>query len=265
MQSVVSKATRLHLTDRAVDENWRLAWQFAGKLAVLVSIYVVASRPLSGQENAATAPGKRVILLSSVKPTDTVSVTFYGLTRNDFWLIENLPGVSLAIPVRYFSTNALYGDRNSPVRLVGTSDKLNQVVPVSIARGIFLIEKDNDKLNNVAVLGAAAAERIFPFQDPIGKNIRIDTQYFLVVGIAKPREKKEEEFDVYIPWHTMRSRYGDRLVSIKSGIFETDYCELSEIRLTVKDPTNIIHVLNTIRRLLAENHENKDYKFGILK
>ena len=51
--------------------------------------------------------------------------------------------------------------------------------------GRFLTDADLFYCANVAVLGAEAAEKLFPYGDPVGKSIRIgEDHYFRIVGVT---------------------------------------------------------------------------------
>ena len=72
-------------------------------------------------------------------------------------------------------------------------------------------------------MAASTAERLFPFEDPIGRAVRIEEAFYVVVGVMKERTPtagiggslaaQEFNHDVYIPISTLWSRIGDLIVT----------------------------------------------------
>ena len=53
----------------------------------------------------------------------------------------------------------------------------------AMADGRFITEQDNDFSRRVAVLGVEVVNTLFPFEDPMGKEIKIQGERFQVVGV----------------------------------------------------------------------------------
>jgi putative ABC transport system permease protein len=82
-----------------------------------------------------------------------------------------------------------------------------------VALGRNLTEEDVRIGRNVAVIGYALADRLFPFTDPIGHTIKVDSRKYVVQGVFE--EKKSAlggNFDNYvlIPVSTWVRAYGMR-------------------------------------------------------
>jgi putative ABC transport system permease protein len=101
------------------------------------------------------------------------------------------------------------------------------------------------------VLAADVVERLFPFEDPIGRRIFLQEHldYYMVVGIVKDRnptaaiggslEAQDFSNDVYIPISTMRARIGDTVVVRRSGTREGETIELNQITLRIDEIANV--------------------------
>ena len=37
------------------------------------------------------------------------------------------------------------------------------------------------------MIADGTAKRLFPYEDPIGKNIHVDVDYYTIVGVMRPR------------------------------------------------------------------------------
>lgn len=122
---------------------------------------------------------------------------------------------------------------------------------------------------NVAVLAHGAAEELFPLDDPIGKSVRVGTNYYKVVGITKHRDAsaaiggslsgQDYNLDLYIPLRTFQARIGDLNVKRQTGSFSAESVELNQITLTVDHIDNVVPTAEAVRELLNLRHTQKDY------
>lgn len=188
------------------------------------------------------------------------AVVRYGLTRDDFEHIKSIPTIQTAVPIRVVAQQARFGERKVDANIVGTSDAFDQVDGVEVDRGRFLSKRDITQLNNVAVLQSDAASDLFGDEDPIGKNVRIQDDYFLVVGVTKSRTRWEHA--IYIPISTMRSRLGDMVLKRDQGALQMEAYELSEIRIIIDKRENIASTAQIITRLLDSSHDAQDYSIS---
>ena len=125
--------------------------------------------------------GANTILLRSVKPTDDrrrtqgVDLLAYGLTYADLDRIrKTIPTVIAATPMREFRKTVRYADRKIEARVVAVTPAFLRQNNIQVALGRGIDDDDERKFDNVAVLGAAAAEKLFPTQDPIGRTVTVE-------------------------------------------------------------------------------------------
>jgi len=205
------------------------------------------------------------VVVKSVKPEEAAAssrrVASYGLTRDDYRrIVETIPGIKKAVPIRELNEKARYGERVVEVRMIGTTPAFTEMHALRVARGRFLADADVATLNNLAVVNERIAQRLFPGQTAIGKNIRIGKNYFLVVGESSGNDAaREADVDVYIPLSTMRARMGDVVITRRPEKFDAEKYELSRIEITLDDPANALETADLIRRLLQKFHERPDY------
>ena len=208
------------------------------------------------------------IVVENVKPSESkATVTRYGLTREDFRRISSaLPGVQQIVPVRTMPIRAVQGERELSLQLIGTVAGYEHRDKLTLKQGRFLMAKDVDNRNNIAVVDALTAQRLFPDGRAIGKNIRISNHYFLIVGLLTPEpetSRKSREVSgqgrVFIPLTTMRSRYGDMVLQSRTGSMQVEHYELSRIHVVVATATNVNQAVLVIQSLMNKYHEKQDY------
>jgi hypothetical protein len=179
--------------------------------------------------------------------------TQYGPARDDFERVLEIPGVRTAVPVRELERDVRYGEATVDARIVGTTSDAALSRNLQPRRGRLLTARDEKRSNNVAVVGSVVANRLFPHVDPLGRNVRIGDEYFLVVGVlAEPTGRLADEQDdrsVYVPYSTMLSRFGEVDVRRKAGMFEVYRFEMNGIDLLV-DPARRPQIVEAVRELL---------------
>ena len=78
-----------------------------------------------------------------------------------------------------------------PPTLYYGSDQYSACNNLTIAKGRDLALLDMEKYNQVCVMGAQAAKTFFGSADPVGKNVQVNGQNFLVVGVYAARLSDE--------------------------------------------------------------------------
>ncbi|MFV1964213.1 MAG: ABC transporter permease [Pirellulaceae bacterium] len=221
--------------------------------------------------------GANNIIVRSVKPAQGGSTNAgrglfleYGLLRDDFQrILSNIPGViEQAVPMREIKKEARYADRTIDIRLVGCTSQYQSLNHLTMDRGRFLTDRDGNPPDNVAVVGAQAARALFAYENPVGKSIQIDSNFYVVVGETLERDptaaiggsldSQDYNLDVYIPLETLRARIGDMVFTSRSGSREGEVVQLSQITVGLKSMDDVDETAGIIRTLLEKYHPNQD-------
>jgi putative ABC transport system permease protein len=227
--------------------------------------------------------GATNVVVRSVKPPDegaTASRSFvlkYGLTMKDLERLRTL-GDSLAriVPMRVFPSEFRYNERSCNGRLVATTEEYPEVNKLAMASGRFLTNEEGFERLNRCVLGAAVADRLFPFDDPLDKSIVIRGQEYKVVGVVADRmptggsggSQAAEDFngDVYIPIETAVVRIGKSVIIRQAGSRSGEEVQFSQVTMTVDADFNtkdgrerVKAVGNSVKDILKQEHLREDY------
>jgi putative ABC transport system permease protein len=149
---------------------------------------------------------------------------------------------------------------------VGTVPWYPDIANFHAARGHFLTFTDMSKKKNVCVMGEGIAKKLFTYEDPLGKEVKIGPDYYTVVGIMEQRAivkksgQEDVNLDIYIPLTTARERYSDLNVKRGSGTFEAERVELRQLTVRVKDVEDVPITAKIIRHLLKKYHKKTDYE-----
>ncbi len=226
--------------------------------------------------------GANNIIVRSVKPAQTSSkmgsALFipYGVLRDDYKrIISNIPIVEQAVPMREIKREVRSGANATEVRLVGCTREYYSLNHLSMMRGRFLEDRDGTPPDNVCVIAESAAEKLFGFENPIGKSVQIDRDFYTVVGETARRDptaaiggsldSQDYNMDVYIPLETLRARIGDMVLTSRSGSREGEVVELSQITVSVANLDQVDQTADIIRTLIEKYHPNEDVKVVVPK
>lgn len=217
------------------------------------------------------------IIVRSIKPPSETEASAggrgpvpYGLTRDDYdRLQETIPTIDRALPVREMRREFRYRDRLVDGRLVGCTPEYAAVTRLEVEQGHFITDAELREKANVCVLASEAATRLFPFEDPIGRRVKVETHYYIVVGVTAARspsagiggslDSQDFSRDVYIPISTLWSRIGDIVVTRRSGSFEGEIVQLSQITLRIDSVQHVLQTADVVKNTLAAHHRNADF------
>lgn len=219
--------------------------------------------------------GANNIIVRSMKPPNEATASMrgpvpFGLTRADYdRLTETLPTVERALPIREIRQQFGFGERYVDGRLVGCTPEYASVTQLEVDRGHFITDLELKHGEKVCCLAAEVADKLFPYEDPIGRAIHVEQNYYVVVGVMKPRQAMAgiggslaaQDFsnDVYIPISTLWQRIGDAVVVRRSGSFEGEIVELSQITLRVNDVENVIETSDLVKETIGRHHRQSDW------
>jgi putative ABC transport system permease protein len=114
---------------------------------------------------------------------------------------------------RNIASTVRYADKetNTPV-LVGATPYYEFVQSAYAERGRFINEVDMEQRANVCVLAKDVAQALFPLEDPLDKELKINGSPFRVVGLMEPLGKffgQSRDNQLLIPLTTFDKYYPD--------------------------------------------------------
>jgi putative ABC transport system permease protein len=246
-------------------------------VAAVISMLAVGEGTSRDAQERIQALGATNIIIRSVKPSDEsqaaggrpARVLNYGLKYDDYdRILATVPTIKKALPIREIRKQIRHLSRFLDGRVVGTTEEYASFNMLQIARGRFLTEADNEKYQNYAVLAADTATTLFPFEDPIGKSVKLGTDYYTVVGVTKDRAStagiggslSSQDFnkDVYIPLNTCKLRFGERIMNSRAGSMEFEETQLSQITLQVGTIAEVTPSVPIIDAAVKPWHPKKD-------
>ncbi len=178
------------------------------------------------------AMGATNLMVRSQRPPETMESSqgsnrqafVYGLKYLDAERIEAMFfHADQVVSVRETPKSLRNGMHWSSSIVVGTSPEYLEVMGLELYEGRWLSDLDLERRENVVVLGASAAEVLFPIQNPLGQSVQTGPTRFTVVGIlsALGREASPGGMPldqcIFVPITTSRSRFGDEIRRRSTG------------------------------------------------
>jgi len=112
-----------------------------------------------------------------------------GLTFQDYRVIQaNLQGITASTPRKRFTPSKLMPrPQGDTPNVYGVTPQYISIANLSIVSGRFFDDAETEAGKPIAVLGEGAAASLFGADDPVGKYIKINDQWFQVIGVAGPQ------------------------------------------------------------------------------
>ncbi|HYW95949.1 MAG TPA: ABC transporter permease, partial [Bacteroidales bacterium] len=102
-----------------------------------------------------------------------------GLSLQDAEMVsEIVPGVINVASQAETKTEARYGDKSSKATLIGVTPSIINVLNYSVDKGSFINHDHYDRMQKVCTIGSSVARSLFGYEDPTGRNIKLDDQWF---------------------------------------------------------------------------------------
>ncbi len=226
--------------------------------------------------------GSQNIILRSAKPPEEQKVSdqssqsrvlAYGLTYTDVNRIRaTIPGVTIMMPARIMNDYVWHISRRLNSDIIGTVPWYPRLRNRHMASGRFFSDGEMDQKSAVCVLDAKLARSLFPITSPLGKDVRVGSTYYSVVGVIDPPSKAPVDDDgtvggsgstkgeMFIPLETARLRYGDLLIKRRAGSMEAERVELHEVTVKVETTEQVGSVADAVKQVLEHTHKKKDYE-----
>lgn len=141
-----------------------------------------------------------------------------NLTYQDALAIEKLcPSVKTVAPdINFYPGEVIRykGEVTERVPVWGVTETYLEVYSYFVKWGRFITPTDVEHRRRVCVLGDDIVNRLFPYEDPVGKDVRSGPHKFLVVGVLEEKGSfmgQSQDNLVMIPLTTLQKVAGERL------------------------------------------------------
>jgi putative ABC transport system permease protein len=139
--------------------------------------------------------GSAVVFIRPFTPGENIGPEEWrrrkGLTMAEVEALAKLPAVKAVAPLEPLAAELIkYGNqRTKDAPLIGATAGYETVHDVYVDKGRFISDADVSRGASVVVIGADVADALFPFIDPLDKELSIDGRHFRVIGVIERKGK----------------------------------------------------------------------------
>ncbi|MDB4448311.1 ABC transporter permease [Roseivirga sp.] len=141
---------------------------------------------------------------------------------------KSIPGIKKLSPEILIETYIIKNGIRKSAKLVGVEPSYFEVANFDLQEGKMFSEIQLEKGTPVCIIGKGIQQKFFPRENPIGKKIKVGSQWLEVIGVLKGRYISEQaitnlgirdyNMDVYTPIQTVLVRYINRDLVTGSGL-----------------------------------------------
>ncbi|MAD19476.1 MAG: ABC transporter ATP-binding protein [Planctomycetaceae bacterium] len=260
-----------------------------GVAAVIIVVSIGEGNKQSTLRQITNLGATNIIIRSQKPPSNqsasnrTSLVVEYGITRLDLERLEHFIGPTgrtdsqdpvdtrfrlrgkHLVPLKAVGNEIRRRNERTISQVFGTTPELLETANLTVRPGgRYLVPADMEASAPVAVIGSEIADAFFRLEDPVGKELWIDSQVLKVVGVLEPiglaggagvaLVGRDLNKDVHIPISTAKRNFGDIVTRRESGSFSGEDVKISEIYLQAEDTDEVIDLARLATRILELDH-----------
>ena len=187
-----------------------------------------------------------------------------GLSFQDLRAIQaSVPGLDGVTARKRFTPTRVVPKPDTEVPTIyGVEPVYQQIANLRVSSGRFYTDEETARAAPVCVLGEAARWRLFGDADPIGKFVKVNEQWFEVIGVVGPQAVAQTEVGgvpaqdrnnlIYVPTSAAILRLEDNYSSLRD--------EIDGVFLRLSSEADITSAAAIVRGVLENSHRGaSDY------
>jgi putative ABC transport system permease protein len=183
-----------------------------------------------------------------------------GLTLQDYRVIQDdVRGIAASTPrKRYVPTKIIPKPRQDAPVVYGVTASYTRIGGVSAVEGKFFDDDEEDRAAPVCVLGASAKSSLFGSVDPVRRYVKVDEQWFQVIGVAGRQLSAQTEVAgvpaqdvnniIYVPLRAALLRLENTYSDVRD--------EIDGIYLNLQPDADIPTTAEVVRAVLNNSHHS---------
>ena len=215
-------------------------------LTVIVAIgFGIKVKVLDRISNLGFGPESFSVMAGAGKMFFSRSKNTTSMSLQDAEDLLALPTVRLVVPRQRKRMQIINKKEFTSTRVYGVTPDWQRARGWHVVDGVFLSDSDLDRKKKVVVLGATPVRKLFKDTDPIGKMVRLQNNYYEVIGLLQEKGLTESGYDpddrALIPLTTSMSRL-------------THETHLHSIKVVTLDASQVPKTMEAVKQVLRRNH-----------
>ncbi len=189
--------------------------------------------------------GSNLVYTEHVRSPNQAMALSYEINLGDMEAVRGIPQVVEVGGTREMRQAVVVGGVERPISFVGVTEGFQAIRQLVILRGRFFDADDMQSRSKVCLLTKELADRVFPYEDPIGKSIRVSELSFTVIGVFKERVatfglSEIHGESVIIPFSLMKYYTGEDVVRV--------------LYAQAREPEDVASVTRQVQEILRSRH-----------
>ncbi|HZU23674.1 MAG TPA: ABC transporter permease [Terriglobales bacterium] len=161
-------------------------------------------------------------------------------------ILKQAPLIKAASPNVDVNGQVVYGNKNWATHGRGITPSYFQIKRWPVAVGEQFTDSDVDRAANVVILGETVRQQLFGDESPVGKEVRIGTLPFRVVGVLTPKGQtgfgQDQDDTILVPYTTAMKKI-------------TGHYWLDDIWCSAISPEAVLPAIDQVSALLRDRHK----------
>ena len=183
-----------------------------------------------------------------------------GLTLKDYRIIQDdVNDIAASTPRKRFTPSKTIpkAQQDAPT-VYGVDPGYTGIMGLHMLQGRFFAADEESRASAVCVLGAGAKSNLFGANNPLGQWVKLNQQWFQVIGVASPQLSSQTEVSgvpaqdlnnlIYVPIDAAMLRLEDSYSDARD--------EIDGIYLHLRDEANVPQVAQIVRAILDSTHHS---------
>jgi putative ABC transport system permease protein len=183
-----------------------------------------------------------------------------GLTLQDYRIIhDDVNDIPASTPRKRFTpSKTIPKAQQDPPTVYGVSPGYTNIMGLHLLQGRFFSPEEESHASAVCVLGTGAKSNLFGANNPLGQWVKLNQQWFQVIGVASPQLSSQTEVSgiptqdfnnlIYVPLNAAILRLEDSYSDARD--------EIDGIYLHLRDEANVPQIAQVVRAILDSTHHS---------
>lgn len=224
----------------------------SGCIVLVVTVALAGKRYVLGQIEGV---GANLVYANVVNADERGTLTLADqISPADLEAVKaGLPGVVVeAAGTNSVTMTVIVDGRERPINVVGVTEGFEHIRNLEILRGSYFGQDDLVSRTKVCLLTDPLARRVFPYENPVGREIRIGELHFTVIGVFRERvatlgQTEITRESVIVPFSLLRYYTG-------TEFFQTLYAQADRSEDVPVVTQEVAEILRSRHRSGAQYH-----------
>ncbi|HJY85483.1 MAG TPA: ABC transporter permease [Candidatus Acidoferrales bacterium] len=212
-------------------------------LVLVVTVALTGRRYVTGQIESV---GSNLVWAEYLSTPQQARALSNEITLGDLEAVKaGIPQVGEVAGTRDIPMAVAVDGQERPISLVGVTEGFQTIRHLVILRGRFFDTDDMQSRSKVCLVTKDLADRIFPYEDPVGKSLRAGELRFTVVGVFRERVatfglSEIQRESAIIPFPLMKYYTGTEILQV--------------LYAQARRPDDVPSVTRQVERVLKSRH-----------